>query len=61
MALIFLHNILIITTDKFLQRRGILDLQDADTKAFNHYLTALRSGFFVYPNVGFRRFYAGLT
>ena len=32
--------------DKFLQRRGILDFQDADTKAFNHYLTALRSGFF---------------
>ena len=31
--------------DKFLQRGRILDFQDADTKAFNHYLTALRSGF----------------
>ena len=40
-----LHNLLIINIDRFLQRGRILDFQDAETKAFNHYLTALRSGF----------------
>lgn len=49
-------NILIINTDKLLQRGRILDFQNADTKAFNHYLTALRSGFCL---SGYR-FYAGL-